>query len=340
MQNKRRGRIPQSAWPDILKRHNDGETLSSIARDFDCTPSAISYVLKKAAGGDSLDLDGDDGHDDGYTPPLDTSTPHDNTNAAPEGDGAPAQPGNPSVSSANEPQGQRREEWRDERRPTMRLSHPNGERGPSERNVGERNMGERPQANREQWQPRDGNRDQGSETRNDARGDNRGEGRGPRNFEPRGDGNRRDENRRDDGRRDESRRDEQRPRMQAPQQSAPQQPTIEQRPQQQPAAPVAAQQPAAGEYRPAAFRAPAAEEANDTPVIDVDTRIDTGAGQLRTAYAAWRGQPSPETLDALQTAVHETRKVLARIEIDIAAARVNDPAPRPNFRHSYRAAHR
>src|SRR3954463_4961356 len=45
---KRRGRIPQSAWPHILERHRAGVTLSAIAREFDCTPSAISYIVRKA----------------------------------------------------------------------------------------------------------------------------------------------------------------------------------------------------------------------------------------------------------------------------------------------------
>ncbi|CAK0772768.1 Helix-turn-helix domain-containing protein [Azospirillaceae bacterium] len=45
---KKRGRIPQSAWPRILERHKAGVTLSALAREFDCTPSAISYIVRKA----------------------------------------------------------------------------------------------------------------------------------------------------------------------------------------------------------------------------------------------------------------------------------------------------
>ncbi|HYG88874.1 MAG TPA: helix-turn-helix domain-containing protein, partial [Azospirillum sp.] len=45
---KRRGRIPQSAWPQILERYRAGATLSAIAREFECTPSAISYIVRKA----------------------------------------------------------------------------------------------------------------------------------------------------------------------------------------------------------------------------------------------------------------------------------------------------
>jgi hypothetical protein len=45
---RHRGRIPQAAWPQILQRHRAGATLSAIAREFDCTPSAISYIVRKA----------------------------------------------------------------------------------------------------------------------------------------------------------------------------------------------------------------------------------------------------------------------------------------------------
>ncbi|MBV6632659.1 MAG: hypothetical protein KI792_06460 [Alphaproteobacteria bacterium] len=46
---KRRGRrIPQTAWPGILQQYQRGATLTKIADDFDCTPSAISYIVKKA----------------------------------------------------------------------------------------------------------------------------------------------------------------------------------------------------------------------------------------------------------------------------------------------------
>lgn len=48
-QKTRRGRrIPQTAWPGILQQYQLGATLTKIAEDFDCTPSAISYIVKKA----------------------------------------------------------------------------------------------------------------------------------------------------------------------------------------------------------------------------------------------------------------------------------------------------
>lgn len=46
---RRRGRrIKQTAWPGILKLYQDGATLTAIARIYDCTPSAICYIVKKA----------------------------------------------------------------------------------------------------------------------------------------------------------------------------------------------------------------------------------------------------------------------------------------------------
>ena len=46
---KRRGRrIPQTAWPGILQKYQRGATLTAIAKEFDCTPSAISYIVNKA----------------------------------------------------------------------------------------------------------------------------------------------------------------------------------------------------------------------------------------------------------------------------------------------------
>ncbi|MEO0392058.1 MAG: hypothetical protein AAF213_02295 [Pseudomonadota bacterium] len=46
---KRRGRrIPQTAWPGILQQYQRGATLTAIAKEFDCTPSAISYIVNKA----------------------------------------------------------------------------------------------------------------------------------------------------------------------------------------------------------------------------------------------------------------------------------------------------
>lgn len=44
----KRGKIPQSDWPLIMARYEQGETLSSIARTYDCSPPAISYIIGRS----------------------------------------------------------------------------------------------------------------------------------------------------------------------------------------------------------------------------------------------------------------------------------------------------
>src|SRR5690349_4138443 len=51
--SSKRGKIPQQDWPSIIKRYEAGETLASIARTYDCSPPAISYVLSRSRGRDA-----------------------------------------------------------------------------------------------------------------------------------------------------------------------------------------------------------------------------------------------------------------------------------------------
>ena len=46
--SSKRGKIPQSDWPLIMTRYDAGETLASIARTYDCSPPAISYVVNRS----------------------------------------------------------------------------------------------------------------------------------------------------------------------------------------------------------------------------------------------------------------------------------------------------
>ena len=46
--SSKRGKIPQKDWPSIIKRYEAGETLASIARTYDCSPPAISYILSRS----------------------------------------------------------------------------------------------------------------------------------------------------------------------------------------------------------------------------------------------------------------------------------------------------
>lgn len=46
--SSKRGKIPQQDWPSIMARYEAGETLSSIARTYDCSPPAISYIVSRS----------------------------------------------------------------------------------------------------------------------------------------------------------------------------------------------------------------------------------------------------------------------------------------------------
>jgi hypothetical protein len=48
--SSKRGKIPQSDWPLIMVRYEAGETLASIARTYDCSPPAISYIVSRNRG--------------------------------------------------------------------------------------------------------------------------------------------------------------------------------------------------------------------------------------------------------------------------------------------------
>jgi hypothetical protein len=43
----KRGKIPPQDWPSIISRYEAGETLASIARTYDCSPPAISYIVSR-----------------------------------------------------------------------------------------------------------------------------------------------------------------------------------------------------------------------------------------------------------------------------------------------------
>ncbi len=46
--SSKRGKIPQQDWPAIMARYEAGETLASIARTYDCSPPAISYIVSRS----------------------------------------------------------------------------------------------------------------------------------------------------------------------------------------------------------------------------------------------------------------------------------------------------
>ena len=51
--SSKRGKIPQKDWPLIIKRYETGETLAAIARTYDCSPPAISYILSRSRARDA-----------------------------------------------------------------------------------------------------------------------------------------------------------------------------------------------------------------------------------------------------------------------------------------------
>src|SRR5262249_10485977 len=46
--SSKRGKIPPQDWPSIISRYESGETLASIARTYDCSPPAISYIVSRS----------------------------------------------------------------------------------------------------------------------------------------------------------------------------------------------------------------------------------------------------------------------------------------------------
>src|SRR5437667_5557876 len=50
--SSKRGKIPQQDWPSIMARYEAGETLASIARTYDCSEPAISYVVSRSRSRD------------------------------------------------------------------------------------------------------------------------------------------------------------------------------------------------------------------------------------------------------------------------------------------------
>jgi hypothetical protein len=50
-----RGKIPHVEWPKIARRVGSGESLAAVAREYECTPPAIRYIVKR------MSLKGTDG---------------------------------------------------------------------------------------------------------------------------------------------------------------------------------------------------------------------------------------------------------------------------------------
>lgn len=260
---KKRGRIPQSAWPQILERYRSGATLSAIAREFECTPSAISYIIRKAEAAGEKDAAVEESAVDAAEapagdamaeepPPAPVAAPV----ATPEAP-APAKPARRSAASAPAPAPAQAPQT------AAPAATPVAAAQPVPVPASAPAQTETLRLNRPEAQP-------------------------------------------------------------APQ-PAPVQPA---------AAPSqAAPQPAAADgNRPAG--------SNPPPVDAVEARLrDTARGCLN-AYRGWRQQPGEASIQTLSEAVHELRKALARIEIDMSASRREEQAIRPIPIPAHRTARR
>jgi hypothetical protein len=81
-------------------------------------------------------------------------------------------------------------------------------------------------------------------------------------------------------------------------------------------------------------RNPARLEAQETPTSPADERMDIAAKACAEAYRAWK---TAETdFQSLGDAIHELRKVIARMEIEVSASRKEEQRsiPLPSYRKS------
>lgn len=271
---KKRGRIPQSAWPQILERYRSGATLSAIAREFECTPSAISYIIRKAEAASDKDVTAEGADESAVA-------------EAPAGDALaeepPAAPAPVAAAEAPAPvkPARRAAEPRAESVKEARAAAPVSAPVPAQAAA--------PQAAAPQPAPVQPSAPAHTETLRLNRPDP---------------------------------------------QPAPQPAT------QQPVAAQPAPTPAEAASQPAAAEGNRPAGTNPPPVDAVEARLrDTARGCLN-AYRGWRQQPGEASIQALSEAVHELRKALARIEIDMSASRREEQAIRPIPIPAHRTARR
>ncbi|CAO3374905.1 helix-turn-helix domain-containing protein [Azospirillum argentinense] len=271
---KKRGRIPQSAWPQILERYRSGATLSAIAREFECTPSAISYIIRKAEAAGEKDAPIEEG--------AVTDAVTDAAAEAPAGDAMAEEPPPAPVAVPEAPVPVK---------PTRRAAAPAS--APSAQTAAPVAAPAAAPTAAPQPAPVPPAAPAQTETL----------------------------------------------RLNRPEsQPAPQPAPV------QPAAP-AAQAPAQAASQAAVPSAAAADAnrpagTNPPPVDAVESRLrDTARGCLN-AYRGWRQQPGEASIQTLSEAVHELRKALARIEIDMSASRREEQAIRPIPIPAHRTARR
>ncbi|MEA1651103.1 hypothetical protein UAJ10_19020 [Nitrospirillum sp. BR 11164] len=337
---KRRGRIPQSAWPSILERYRAGATLSAIAREFDCTPSAISYIVRKAETAQP----GEGGDAPLPTAPLPTA-PVPTAEAAPapkparapkaEAPAAPALPLEQPVVTET-PAAPQAAPAPVEAAPAaaeqpQRAPRAAGERGP---------RGERPIRSQEgrsqEGRSHEGRSQEGREGRpeREPRAD-RAEGDQPRGDRF-GDRPQRGERRTLTGAAVANAAQE---RSQPPAVSQGQRPYGDRQGNRAPVdtdsmdqlldRPYNSDRPVGSEYPYRQQQRNAARlEAAETPTEPADQRMTAAAQRSAEAYTAWKANPEGG-MQGLTDALHELRKVIARMEIEMSASRKEEHAARP-----------
>ncbi|WP_454018313.1 helix-turn-helix domain-containing protein [Azospirillum sp. Marseille-Q6669] len=257
---KKRGRIPQSAWPQILERYRSGATLSAIAREFECTPSAISYIIRKAEAAGEKDA-----------PVVEEGAAADDVAEAPAGDAMAEEPPPAPVVASEAPAPVK---------PARRAAAPAPVEAP---------------------QPR-----------------LRRLLRRQRLPSP--------------------------PRPSRPLRLRPRRCVSTVRSRSRLASPLRSSRrryPPLPSPPPSPLRRMEAPAGTNPPPVDaVEARLrDTARGCLN-AYRGWRQQPGEASIQTLSEAVHELRKALARIEIDMSASRREEQAIRPIPIPAHRTARR
>jgi transposase-like protein len=283
---KRRGRIPQSAWPHILERHRAGATLSAIAREFDCTPSAISYIVRKAEAS-GIEPAAAPVAEPAESAAATATESAESTDTATESVAESAEPAEPTAqreqpetaSSAAEPAVEAGAVA--DAQPAVEQP-PAVEQAPEPRPVPKRSA---PQEGRPQLRASDL-----------GRGSAQAAAREP---------------------------------VSAPAPAAP----VEARPAPVAQAPTVAVEAA----RPAA---PTGRQEPAPPVDAVEGRLRDTARSCLVAYRGWKSAPGENSIQTLHDAVHELRKALARIEIDMSASRRDEQVNRPIPIPAHRAARR
>lgn len=84
----------------------------------------------------------------------------------------------------------------------------------------------------------------------------------------------------------------------------------------------------------------AAQNGEGAPADEVEARVRESARGCMAAYRGWREAQNDATEQALRETVHELRKVLARIEIEMSAGRRDERALKPIPIPAHRAARR